>query len=169
MNIADHAPDFELNDQYGTPRRLSALLDGGYVVLYFYPAAMTPGCTTESCHFRDLTAELGELGARPVGVSTDAVERQREFADTYGLDYPLLADPDGAVAEQFGVRRNGLLGSLAPTRRLTFVIGPDREILHRINSEVRMQMHADGAVKALREHRGWHRHPRSTTPSAGAE
>ncbi|RNL87433.1 peroxiredoxin [Halostreptopolyspora alba] len=153
MNTADQAPDFELNDQYGTPRRLSDLLDGGHVVLYFYPAAMTPGCTAESCHFRDLTAHLGELGARPVGISPDPVERQREFADTHGLDYPLLSDPDGTVAERFGVRRDGLLGSLAPTRRLTFVIGPDREILRRISGEVRMQAHADGAVKALREHR----------------
>ncbi len=154
MEIADQAPDFELSDQFGTPRRFSELLDGGYAVLFFYPAAMTAGCTAESCHFRDQTGELGELGARPIGISTDPVERQREFAEKYGLDYPLLSDPDGSVAEQFGVRRAGLLANVAPTKRQTFVIGPDRRILRRISSEVRMQLHADGALQALRDHLG---------------
>ncbi|WP_046469082.1 peroxiredoxin [Allosalinactinospora lopnorensis] len=151
MNAGEHAPDFELTDQHGTPRRLSALLTTGPVVLFFYPAAMTPGCTAESCHFRDLSAEFGELGAQPVGISADPVERQRAFAGAHGLDYLLLSDPDGTVAEQFGVRRGGLLAGLAPTRRQTFVIGSDMRVLHRISSEVRFRAHADGALRVLRE------------------
>ncbi|MBB4933071.1 peroxiredoxin Q/BCP [Lipingzhangella halophila] len=153
MNVADPAPDFELSDQYGTPRRLSALLDGGYVVLFFYPAAMTPGCTAESCHFRDLTKELAEFGARPVGISADPVDKQRTFAETHSLDFPLLSDPDGAVAKRYDARRTGLLANLAPTRRRTFVIGPEQRIVHQVSSEVRMQAHADQALKALRNQR----------------
>src|SRR5258708_40189783 len=85
---------------------------------------MTPGCTAESCHFRDLQAQFAALGAQPVGISADAVERQREFSHKYSFGYPLLSDPDGLVATQFGVRRARL--SLAPTKRQTFVIGTDR-------------------------------------------
>ena len=98
-------PDFELPDQDGTPRTLAGLLADGPVVLFFYPAAMTAGCTKESCHFRDLAAEFAELGAQRVGISTDAVAKQKEFADKHGFDYPLLSDVDGTVARIFGVKR----------------------------------------------------------------
>ncbi|GAA4909475.1 peroxiredoxin [Streptomonospora salina] len=152
MNSPDPAPDFELLDQDGTARTLAGLLaEGGPVVLFFYPAAMTPGCTAESCRFRDLAAEFADVGAQRVGISADAVDTQRAFADKNGFDYPLLADPDGAVARSYGVRRGGPLGSLAPTRRATFVIDTDRRIRHTVASELRMQAHADGALRALRE------------------
>ncbi|MFD0800776.1 peroxiredoxin, partial [Streptomonospora algeriensis] len=151
MDIGDPAPDFELRDQDGTARSLSGLLaEGGPVALFFYPAAMTPGCTAQSCRFRDLGAEFAELGAQRVGISADAVETQQAFADKNGFDYPLLSDPDGSVARSFGVRRGGPLGALAPTRRTTLVIDTDRRIRDRITSELRMQAHADGALRALR-------------------
>ena len=67
-------------------------------MLYFYPAAMTPGCTAESCHFRDLSAEFAALGAQRVGISADAVDKQKQFSDKYSFDFPLLSDPDGQVA-----------------------------------------------------------------------
>jgi peroxiredoxin Q/BCP len=73
MNIGDPVPDFELPDQDGGPRRLSTLVSQGPVVLFFYPAAMTGGCTAESCHFRDLAAEFAQAGAQRVGISTDSV------------------------------------------------------------------------------------------------
>ncbi|WP_092533790.1 peroxiredoxin [Amycolatopsis arida] len=147
MKQGDRAPDFTLPDESGQPRSLSALLEAGPVVLFFYPAAMTPGCTAESCHFRDLAAEFGEVGAQRVGISPDPVDKQRAFASTHGFDFPLLSDPDGAVASQFGVRRR--FGPLL-TRRHTFVIDTDRTVLEVIKSELRMSAHADRALEVLR-------------------
>ena len=89
------APDFELPDQHGEPRRLSELIKTGPVVLFFYPAADTPGCTKQACHFRNLDAEFTALGAQRVGISRDTVASQNEFAEKYRLGYPLLADVDG--------------------------------------------------------------------------
>jgi len=149
MDEGDLAPDFELPDENGEVRRLSDFLEDGPVVLFFYPAAMTPGCTAESCHFRDLQAEFDEVGAQRVGISADQVEKQKRFSDKHSFDFPLLSDPDGAVATQFGVRRR--FTALSPTKRATFVIGTDRRILAAIQSEIRMNVHADRALEALRK------------------
>ncbi|WP_030340518.1 peroxiredoxin [Streptomyces sp. NRRL S-1022] len=151
LTIGDKAEDFALPDETGTTRRLTELLAGGPVVLFFYPAALTPGCTAEACHFRDLAAEFAAVGARPVGISGDTVDKQQEFAGRHGLGMPLLSDADGAVRERFGVRRGF---SLAPTRRVTFVIAQDRTVLEIVRSELRMNTHADRALAALRAHRG---------------
>src|SRR3974390_3815193 len=105
MHKGDVVDDFELPDQTGTPRKLSELLANGPVVLFFYPAAMTYGCTKESCHFRDLKAEFAAVGAQPVGISADPVEKQKQFDEKESLGLPLLSDPDRAVAEQLGVKR----------------------------------------------------------------
>jgi peroxiredoxin Q/BCP len=140
--------DFELPDQDGTPRQLSDLLAAGPVVLFFYPAALTYGCTKESCHFRDLKAEFEAVGAQRVGISADPVEKQKRFSDKHAFDYPLLADPDREVAKQFGVTRSfSLLGN----RRATFVIDTDRTVLEVITSEVSMHHHADRALEVLKE------------------
>lgn len=147
MRDGDTAPDFALTDDGGEQRTLSGLLESGPVVLYFYPAAMTAGCTAESCHFRDLAAEFDALGAQRVGISPDAVDRQHEFSDKHGFDFPLLSDPDGAVAARFGVRRR--FGPLS-TRRQTFVIDTERTILDVVKSELRMSAHADRALRTLR-------------------
>ncbi|CAL9354428.1 peroxiredoxin [Streptomyces sp. enrichment culture] len=148
--VGDTVADFTLSDETGTPRRLSELLADGPVVLFFYPAALTTGCTAQACHFRDLAAEFAAVGARPVGVSGDAVERQQEFAVRHTLGMPLLSDTDGTVRERFGVKR-GL--ALAPTKRVTFVVGQDRALLEVVRSELRMNAHADRALAALRAHR----------------
>src|SRR5580704_16151250 len=79
MQTGELVPDFELPDQDGVPRRLSTLLADGPVVLFFYPAAMTPGCTKEACHFRDLAGEFAAIGAQPVGISADGVDKQKQF------------------------------------------------------------------------------------------
>lgn len=148
MDVGDQVEDFVLDDETGTPRRLSELLSAGPIVLFFYPAAMTSGCTKESCHFRDMRSELAELGAHPVGISGDAVDKQRQFADKHSFGYPLLSDSERVVATQLGVSR-GLLG-LSPLKRTTFVIDTDRRILARIASEFRMNTHADQALEVLR-------------------
>src|ERR1700691_1713347 len=125
MKTGDTVADFELPDQTGTPRKLSALLSDGPVVLFFYPAAMTPGCTKEACHFRDIGAEYAAAGVQRAGISRDDVAKQKEFSDKHGFHYLLLAGVDGAVAKTFDVARGGLLGKLGPVKRWTFVIGID--------------------------------------------
>jgi len=147
MKAGELAPDFELPDETGTTRSLKEFLAEGPVVLYFYPAAMTPGCTAESCHFRDLAAEFAEAGAQRVGISPDPVDKQKQFSDKHSFDFPLLSDPDGAVATRFGVRRG--FGPLL-TKRQTFVIDTDGTVLEVIKSEFRMSVHADKALEVLR-------------------
>jgi peroxiredoxin Q/BCP len=147
MKSGDVVDDFELPDQTGTPRKLSEFLANGPVVLFFYPAAMTPGCTKESCHFRDLGAEFQAVGAQRVGISADPVEKQKSFADKYDFDYPLLSDSTREIADRFGVRRS--FGPI-PTKRSTFVIDQDSRVLEVISSEIRMDVHADRALKTLR-------------------
>ncbi|MGM9331021.1 peroxiredoxin [Streptomyces murinus] len=150
VEVGDKAEDFALPDESGTVKSLGELLADGPVVLFFYPAALTPGCTAEACHFRDLAAEFAALGARPVGISGDDVDKQREFAGRHTLGMPLLSDADGTVRERFGVRRGF---TLAPTKRVTFVIAEDRTVLEIVRSELRMNTHADRALAALRAHR----------------
>jgi peroxiredoxin Q/BCP len=145
----DRVAEFELPDQTGTVRSLTSLLADGPIVLFFYPAAMTPGCTKEACHFRDLASEFASVGANRVGISTDAVDKQAKFAEMQKFDYPLLSDADGTVATQFGVKR-GLLGKLMPVKRTTFVNDTDRTVLDVIASELSMDSHADKALEVLR-------------------
>jgi peroxiredoxin Q/BCP len=146
MKQGERVADFALPDQDGRTRRLSDLLADGPVVLFFYPAAMTTGCTKESCHFRDLAAEFAAAGAQRVGISADPVGKQKQFADMYSLDYPLLSDPDGQVARQFGVKRR--FGPI-PVKRHTFVIGRDSTLIDEIASELNMETHADQALQTL--------------------
>ena len=149
MKTGDRVPEFELPDQTGTVRSLSNLLADGPIVLFFYPAAMTPGCTKEACHFRDLASEFADVGASRVGISTDAVSKQAKFSDSQRFDYPLLSDAEGRVAEIFGVKR-GLLGKFLPVKRSTFVIDTDGTVLEVISSEINMDTHADKALSTLR-------------------
>ncbi|MGW0830526.1 peroxiredoxin [Streptomyces prunicolor] len=150
LNVGDKIEDFTLPDETGAERSLTELLSEGPVVLFFYPAALSAGCTAEACHFRDLAAEFAAVGARPVGISGDSVDKQQEFAGKHTLGMPLLSDADGTIRERFGVKRGF---SLAPTKRATFVIGEDRTILEVVSSELRMNTHADRALAALRTHR----------------
>ena len=147
MRTGDLVPDFELPDQNGEARTLSEFLAKGPVVLFFYPAALTPGCTKESCHFRDLAAEFEAVGAQQVGISADPVEKQLRFSDKHSFDYPLLSDEDRQVATVFGVKR---ALSILPNRRATFVIGTDRRVVEVITSEINMAKHADLALEALK-------------------
>jgi peroxiredoxin Q/BCP len=146
LSTGDQVEDFTLADQSGESRSLSGLLENGPVVLFFYPKAMTTGCTKESCHFRDLGSEFEAVGAQRVGISADKVDRQARFDAKHALGYPLLSDPDRTVARQFGVKRPGPLMN----KRATFVIGTDRRILAAFSSEMNMEAHADEALSVLR-------------------
>ena len=148
MKIGDEIPDFELSDQNGTPRRLSALLADGPVVLFFYPAAMTTGLHQGGLPLpRPRAPSTRPPGVQRVGISMDAVDKQKQFADKHGFDYPLLSDTDGTVADIFGVRRGAIGTKLgAPVKRQTFAIGRDRRLVAQISSETNMDKHADEAL-----------------------
>jgi len=141
------APEFSLPDENGETRSLRDFLAHGPVVLFFYPAAMTTGCTAESCHFRDLAKEFADVGAQRLGISVDPVDKQKEFSEKHSFDFPLLSDVDGAVARSFGVKRR--FGPI-PVKRTTFVIGGDGTILGEIHNELKMSAHADRALEILR-------------------
>jgi peroxiredoxin Q/BCP len=102
LEAGDRAPAFSLKDQDGRSRRLSEF-KGQKVVLYFYPKADTPGCTTQSCALRDAEPDLAQLDAVVIGVSPDTPERQKKFDDKYDLGFTLLADTEHEVAEKYGV------------------------------------------------------------------
>lgn len=145
LKPGERAPDFELVDQRGNSVTLDGLLANGPVVLFFYPAAMTSGCTREACHFRDVGAEFDAVGAQRIGISADGVDKQAEFDDKHDLGYPLLSDVDRTVATAYGVARRGPL----PNKRSTFVIGADHTLLEVVSSEINMNTHADRALAAL--------------------
>jgi peroxiredoxin Q/BCP len=147
MRPTDSAPDFELPDQFGVPRRLSTLLQAGPVALFFYPLASSGGCTREMCGVRDRSAEFTGLGAQPVGISRDPVQAQHAFAQREGLDFPLLSDADGAVCTAYGVARSL---AAAPVKRHTVVIGNDGRVTDVIRGEFRFGRHAARALAALR-------------------
>jgi peroxiredoxin Q/BCP len=122
----DTAPDFTLPDQDGNPVRLSDLR-GQTVVLYFYPKADTPGCTTQACGVRDNQAAYAKAGATVLGVSPDPVKKVKKFHDGQGLNFTLLADADKQVVEAYGVWvEKSMYGrDYMGAERTTFVIGPD--------------------------------------------
>ena len=145
MDVGDEVPDFTATLDTGEATSLSALLEDGPIVLFFYPKAFTGGCTAEACHFRDLAAEFAEAGAQRFGISRDDVDTQARFRQEHGFDYPLIADPSGDVAKLFGAKRMGPLWS----KRQTFVIGTDRRLVGVIRSETDMERHADEALQLL--------------------
>jgi thioredoxin-dependent peroxiredoxin len=143
------APAFTLTADDGTKVRL-ADLKGSPVVLYFYPADDTPGCTREACAFRDRSAELKKLGAKVFGVSPDTVESHVKFRDKFSLNFPLLADPDHAVAEKYGAwREKNMYGKKKMgIARSTFLIGPDG-VVKKTWKAVKVDGHDQHVIDAL--------------------
>ena len=129
LNPGDAAPDFTMPDQHGNPVSLSGLR-GNTVVLYFYPKADTPGCTTQACGVRDHRADYESADAVVLGVSPDPVKKIAKFDGKYDLGFPLLADEDRAVAEAYGVWvEKSMYGrKYMGNERTTFVIGPDGKV-----------------------------------------
>jgi len=131
LSVNDPAPDFTLPDQDGNPVTLSALR-GKPVVLYFYPKANTPGCTTQACGVRDHRADYAQFDATVLGVSPDPIKPIAKFADKFDLGFTLLSDEDHSVAESYGVWvEKSMYGrNYMGNERTTFVIGPDGVITH---------------------------------------
>jgi peroxiredoxin Q/BCP len=143
------APDFTLQDQDGSAVTLSALR-GRPVVLYFYPKADTPGCTTQACGIRDHRADYDARGAIVLGVSPDPVKAVKRFADGQALNFTLLADPDHAVAETYGVwAQKSMYGrTYWGNLRTTFVIAADGRVA-RVLENVKPASHDEQVLEAL--------------------
>jgi peroxiredoxin Q/BCP len=145
------APAFTLPADDGTKVKL-ADLKGSPVVLYFYPADDTPGCTKEACAFRDRSAELKKLGAKVIGISPDDVASHVKFRDKYTLNFPLLADVDHQVAEKFGAwREKNMYGKKKMgIARSTFLIDADGKIA-KVWKAVKVDGHDEQVIAALKE------------------
>ncbi|MDX6554752.1 MAG: thioredoxin-dependent peroxiredoxin [Miltoncostaeaceae bacterium] len=147
----DQAPDFTLPDQDGRPVTLSELR-GRTVVLYFYPKADTPGCTTQACGVRDRAADYAAAGATVIGVSPDPERKVKRFHDKRSLNFTLLADADHAVTDLYGVwAEKSMYGKKYwGALRSTFVIDPDG-VVARVFPKVSPKTHDDGVLAALGE------------------
>ena len=151
LEEGEKAPAFTLTADDGSKVKL-ADLKGSPVVLYFYPADDTPGCTREACAFRDRSGELKKLGAKVIGVSPDDVASHVKFKDKYDLNFPLLADPDHLVAEKFGAwREKNMYGKTTMgIARSTFLI--DKEgVIRRVWKAVKVDGHDEAVIEALKE------------------
>jgi peroxiredoxin Q/BCP len=151
LEAGDRAPAFTLPDQNGKKVKLSDM-KGETVVLYFYPRADTPGCTTQACGVRDRRADYKKARARVLGVSPDTVKDVKMFADKFDLDFTLLADADHAVAEKYGtwVEKSIYGRKYWGNARATFIIGPNGKIA-RAFPKVSPKTHDDTVLKALAE------------------
>jgi peroxiredoxin Q/BCP len=145
------APDFTLPDQDGNPVSLSDYT-GQTLVLYFYPKADTPGCTTQACGLRDSITDFNDVGAAVLGVSPDPVKRVKKFHDGQRLNFTLLADEDHAVCDLYGVwGEKSMYGKKYwGALRSTFVIDPDGEVVHVIE-KASPKTHAADVLAALEE------------------
>ena len=145
------APDFTLPDQDGNPVSLSDFA-GRNLVLYFYPKADTPGCTTQACGLRDSITDFNDVGAAVLGVSPDPVKRVKKFHDGQGLNFTLLADEDHAVCDLYGVwGEKSMYGKTYwGALRSTFVIDGDGKVMHVIE-KASPKTHAADVLSALEE------------------
>jgi thioredoxin-dependent peroxiredoxin len=150
LQAGDRAPDFTLPDQDGRPVRLSELLAEGSVILYFYPADFTPGCTSEACAIRDLHADLVGAGMRVVGISPQDSATHARFREHLALPFPLLADTNKHVIKEYGV--DGPIG--LGVRRATFSIRPDGRIHDAVVADLRIARHARFIRRAIEEGAG---------------
>jgi peroxiredoxin Q/BCP len=149
--VGEMAPDFTLPDDSGKPRRLSDER-GHWVVLYFYPADDTPGCTKEACQFRDSDAAYRQVGATVLGVSADDTDSKARFKAKYDLPFTLLADEDHAVSTTYGTwqLKNNYGRTYWGIQRATVLIDPEGRVA-RVWPRVKADGHADEVLNLLRE------------------
>jgi peroxiredoxin Q/BCP len=148
------APEFVLANDSGGETSLSDLLQDGPLILYFYPADFTPGCTREACSIRDIHEDIQAVGLQVAGISPQDVESHRKFRDKHELPFMLLSDPDKDVIRMYDV--DGMFG--VGVQRATFLISQDRKIRDAVLANVRISRHKDFIEKAviLRETAGRH-------------
>lgn len=166
LDVGDAAPSFEAPTADGSIWRSEDNLGNGLLVVYFYPAAMTGGCTDQACSFRDNRTKLTALGAEVVGISGDTVESLEVFRRANRINFPLLSDSDGAIARQFGVpvREGGTITrevdgeEVELTRgvtaaRWTFIVGPDGRVLYK-NTDVDAAGDGEAVLQAVQRLQG---------------
>ncbi len=145
LKPGSRAPEFVLEDSDGTEVNLSDLLENGPLILYFYPADFTPGCTAEACSIRDIHDDIQGVGLQVVGVSPQDAESHRRFSEKHELPFTLLCDPDKVVITMYDV--DGPLGF--GVRRVTYLIAQDRKIQDAVQADIRVDKHRDFIAKAI--------------------
>ncbi|HWW00861.1 MAG TPA: peroxiredoxin [Candidatus Acidoferrum sp.] len=140
--VGDKAPSIAAKDQTGKEWRLEDEIGKKVVLLYFYPKDDTPGCTKEACGFRDRIAELKSRNVEVIGVSFDSADSHQKFTSKYNLNFPLLVDTEGKIADAYGVRMPGR----AMAKRVSFLIGLDGKIAHVTDT-----MNADTHLAEMKE------------------
>lgn len=149
LDVGEKAPDFTLPDQDGNDLRLYELLEGGPLVLFFYPKAFTSVCTAEACGFRDSHEQFVDAGARVVGISADDVATQKKFHDKHQLTFPVLSDPKTKVYGLFGLRASSK-ATLA-NDRVTFVIDGDGIVRHHSSGMLVSEPHIRESLAAVQQ------------------
>jgi peroxiredoxin Q/BCP len=146
LQVGDQAPDFSLLNQNGETIALSSFRGNRAVVLYFYPKDDTPGCTVESCTFRDSYEEFKDNGAEVIGISSDSPDSHQKFAQKHNLPFTLVSDSNSSVRKAYGVPSTlGLLPG-----RVTYVIDKEGVICHIFNSQFNPKAHVEESIKILR-------------------
>jgi len=145
IKVGDRAPEFTLPDETGKDRSLTELLSSGAIVLYFYPADFTPGCTRQACVLRDLHSEIVGAGLRVVGISPQSPQSHARFREKYQLPFVLLSDEQKIVIKMYGL--NGPLG--IGVRRASYLIDGSRRIRDAVLADFRIGRHADFVRKAV--------------------
>ena len=145
LDVGDKAPEFVLMSHEGIETSLSDLLQNGPLILYFYPADFTPGCTKEACSIRDIHNEIQSVGLQVVGVSPQDEDSHRRFREEHDLPFILLSDPEKVAVKMFDV--DGPFG--VGVRRATFLISQDRSIKDAMMADVRIGRHTEFIEKAV--------------------
>ena len=145
LNAGSKAPEFVLQDENGSDVSLTELLTSGPLILYFYPADFTPGCTKEACSIRDIHQKITAVGLRVAGVSPQDPDSHARFRDRHDLPFTLLCDPDKVAARMYGV--DGPFG--VGVRRATFLINQDRTIHDAVMADIRIGRHTEFIEKAI--------------------
>ena len=147
IKVGDVAPPFSLPDQSGKTVSLKELLGEKWIVLYFYPKDDTPGCTAESCAFRDSYDVFKEAGAEVIGVSGDSSQSHQQFAQKYNLPFTLLSDTNNQLRKVYGVPTTLFI----LPGRVTYVIDPKGIVQHIFNSQLDFKAHVDEALNAIKQ------------------
>jgi thioredoxin-dependent peroxiredoxin len=145
IKSGERAPEFTLPDETGADRSLTGLLSAGAIILYFYPADFTPGCTRQACVLRDLQSEIQQAGLTVVGISPQSPASHAKFKAKYGLPFVLLSDRQKTVIKMYGV--NGPLG--IGVRRASYLIDASRRVRDAVLADFRIARHADFVRKAV--------------------